>query len=148
MRINMDKYLKITADIEDDGTVGLTGVVSSKRFSGTGEAWFNISEVNEFIAQLENFAKTTKNPPEIAGGNWDGNGYLMHKLFSLRFYLLSSFRAGVLVELADYPYTDCRAEEIASVTLELQPETQEIINFCGQLNKLLTNGVSEACLAC
>ncbi|MBV1911243.1 MAG: hypothetical protein KUG78_18255 [Kangiellaceae bacterium] len=144
----MNKYLKITADIENDGTVGLTGVVSANRFTGTGEAWFNLSEVNEFIAQLENFSKTKEYPPEIAGGNWDGDGILKDRLFSLRFYLLSSIRAGVLIELADYPYTDCRAEEIASVSLELQPETQELISFCGQLKKLLNNGVSEACLVC
>ena len=144
----MKKYLKVTADIEDDGTVGLTGVVSSNRFSGIGQAWFDLSEVKEFIVQLENFAKTKENPPEIAGVNWDGDGILIDKLFSLRFYLLSNIRAGVLVELADCPYTDCRAEEKASIYLELQPETQEITTFCGQLKGLLTNEVSEACLVC
>lgn len=144
----MSDYLKITADLEDDGIVGLTGTVSSEGFSGTGEAWFNVSEVKQFVSQLEHFAKTTENPPEISGGNWDGKGNLLHKLFSLRFYSFSSFRAGVQVELANHPYTDCRPEEIASVKLELKPETQAIINFCGQLNSLLSNNISEASLVC
>ena len=143
----MDKILKIRASIEDDGTVSLTGTVSSEGFSGIGEGWFNISEVKEFIAKLEHFAKTTENPPEIVGGNWDGNGGLIQKLFSLRFYSFSGFRAGVLVELASYPYSDCRPEEVSSVSLELKPETQAIINFCGQMNHLLLNNINEACLA-
>ena len=144
----MNNYLKITADVEDDGTVGLTGLVSSEGFSGKGEGWFNISEVKEFISNLEHFAKTTENPPELAGGNWDGKGNLIHKLFGLRCYTFSSYRAGLRVELADYPYTDCRPDEISSVALELQPETQAIINFCSQLNQLLSNNISEACLVC
>ncbi|MGX5172443.1 hypothetical protein ACUR5C_00280 [Aliikangiella sp. IMCC44653] len=144
----MSNYLKVTADVEDDGTVGLTGVVSSNGFSGSGEAWFNISEVKQFISQLESFAKSTENPPEITGGNWDGEGNLLHKLFSLRFYSFSSFRAGVQVELAHHPYTDCRIEEVSSVKLELKPEAQSILNFCGQLNELLSNNISEASLIC
>lgn len=144
----MSNYLKITADLEDDGTVGLMGAVSSEGFSGSGEAWFNITDVKQFISELENFAKTTENPPEISGGNWDGKGNLKHKLFALRFYSFSSFRAGVQVELANHPYTDCRPEEVSCVTLELKPETQSIIEFCGQLNELLTNNIKEACLVC
>jgi hypothetical protein len=144
----MSNYLRITANLEDDGTVGLTAAVSSEGFSGTGEAWFNVSDVKQFVIQLEHFAKTTENPPEISGGNWGSKGNLLHKLFSLRFYSFSSFRAGVQVELANYPYTDCRPEEISSVKLELKPESQAIINFCGQLNQLLTNNIREASLVC
>ncbi len=144
----MNNYLKIIADIEDDGTVGLTGSVSSEGFSGKGEGWFNITEVERFISQLEHFAKTTEVPPELEGGYWDGNGNLSHKLFALRFYTVSSFRAGLRVELANHPYTDCRSEEIASVALELQPETQAIIDFCAQLNHLLLNNIGEASLVC
>ncbi|MBV1907738.1 MAG: hypothetical protein KUG78_00360, partial [Kangiellaceae bacterium] len=144
----MNNYLKITAEIEDDETVGLTGSVSFKGFSGKGEAWFNISEVKQFISELEHFAKTTEKTPELAGGNWNGNGHLSHKLLGLRFYKLSKYRAGLRVELADYPYTDCRPEEISSVALELQPETQAIIEFCGQLNQPLSNTISEVALVC
>jgi len=144
----MKNILKIKADLDDDDTVGLIGTVSSDGFSGTGEAWFNLSDVKQFISQLEHFAKTTENPPKISGGNWDSNGNLIHALFSLRFYSFSSYRAGVQVQLANYPYTDCRAEEIAQVMVELKPETQAIINFCSQLNSLLSNNISEASLVC
>ena len=144
----MNNFLKITADLDDDGTVGLTGAVSSDGFSGIGEAWFDVSDVMQFISKLEHFAKTTENPPEISGGNWDGNGNLIHALFSLQFYSFSSYRAGVQVQLANHPSTDCRAEEISQVILELKPETQAILNFCEQLKALLFNNINEACLAC
>lgn len=144
----MNQYLKISADVEDDGTVGLTGFVTSGGFSGTGEAWFNITEVETFISQLEKFAMTTENPPEISGGYWDDNGKLAHKLFGLRFYSFSSYRAGVRIDLSNHPYTDCRPEEISFVSLELKPESQSIINFCNQLSQLLSNNVSEANLVC
>ncbi|MBL4762730.1 MAG: hypothetical protein JKY93_08530 [Gammaproteobacteria bacterium] len=144
----MNNFLKITADLDDDGTVGLTGAVSNDGFSGIGEAWFNVSDVRLFISKLEHFAKTTENPPELSGGNWDGNGNLIHTLFSLRFYSFSSYRAGVQVQLANHPYTDCRAEEISQVILELKPETQAILNFCKQLNALLVDNINEAYLAC
>ncbi|AMX03008.1 hypothetical protein [Microbulbifer thermotolerans] len=143
-----DNYLVITADVEDDGTVGLKGIVSVRGFSGTGEAWFNVSQVIEFSEQLEHFAKTTENPPEIFGGYWDGEGNLINKLFSLRFYSLSNYRAGVQVEFADHPYTGCRTEEIACVKVELKPEMQAFIEFCSQLKKLLTNDLHEAKLYC
>ncbi len=144
----MNNYLKITADIEDDGTVGLSGSVSSEGFSGKGEAWFNTPDVKKFISKLEHFAKTTEEPPEISGGYWDDTGILSQKLLGLRFYSFSGFRAGLQVELANHPYTDCRPEEISFVRLELRPETQSIIEFCDQLNDLLLNKISEACLSC
>ncbi|WP_434341352.1 hypothetical protein [Motilimonas cestriensis] len=69
----------------------------------------------------------------------------MAKVFiSLRFYTFSRSRAGVLVTLASHPYTGCRPEEVASVQLELKPETQAIMHFCEQLNSLLSNKTSEA----
>lgn len=144
----MKNHLKITADLEDDGTVGLTATVSFEEFSGSGEAWFNITEVKQFISELEHFAQTSEAPPELTGGIWDGEGNLLHKLLSLRFYSLSRFRAGVLVILASHPYTGCRPEEVASVQLELKPETQAIMHFCEQLNSLLSNKTCEARLIC
>ena len=145
--VNMNNYLKITADVEDDGTVGLTATAYTNGFSGVGEAWFNISDVHTFISNLESFARTTENPPVLEGGNWDGHGNLILKLLSFKFYSFSSSRAGVKIQLASYPYTDCRPEEISKVTIELKPESQEILNFCEQLRSLLINNIGEACLS-
>ncbi|MCX2781538.1 hypothetical protein OQJ46_00865 [Microbulbifer thermotolerans] len=116
-----DNYLVVTADVEDDGTIGLNGIVSARGFSGTSEAWFNVSQVIDLSEQLEHFAKTTENPPEIFGGNLDGEGSLINKLLSLRFYSLSNYRVGVQVEFADHPYTGCRTEEIACVKVDSSP---------------------------
>lgn len=144
----MNNYLKIKADVEDDGTVGLIARVSCDGFSGFGEAWFNLTEVKNFISQLLVFSKSTQNPPLIAGGNWDGNGNLSEVLLSFRFYSFSDFRVGVHVTLANHPYTDCRKEEISRVTVELKPEMQTVLSFCEQLNDLLLNDIQEACLVC
>ncbi len=79
----MRNHLKITADLEDDGTVGLTATVSFEEFSGSGEAWFNITEVKQFISELEHFAQTSEAPPELTGGIWDGEGIYFTALLHL-----------------------------------------------------------------
>ncbi len=144
----MNNYLKLKADVEDDETVGLIASVSCDGFSGFGEAWFSLAEVKNFISQLLDFSKSTENPPSIAGGNWDEKGNLSEISLSFRFYSFSDFRAGVHVTLANHPYTDCRKEEISSVTVELKPEIKAIVSFCGQLNDLLLNETQEASLVC
>ncbi len=144
----MSDVLKVRAVHDDDGSVGLLASVTSGGFSGRGEAWFNVSEVKEFADQLRHFAETTEKPPFIQGGNWDGKGNLVEVLLSFRFYIFSSYRAGVQVSLADYPYTDCRKEEISRVTVELKPETQAIINFCLQLDKVLSANNDAPVLEC
>lgn len=144
----MTDYLKIQLDHDDDGTAGIVAIVKNGNFSGKGEAWFNLSEIKTFSEELESFAKSTKNPPTIEGGHWDGNGNLSEKLLSFRFYSFSTYRLGVYVALADYPYTDCREEEISRVFVELKPEAQAVINFSRQLRNLLSSSVGEAVLEC
>lgn len=144
----MNNYLKVKINFDSDGTAGLVASVSCNGFSGHGEAWFNETDIKGFVTQLRDFAKTTKNPPKIEGGHWDDKGNLSEVLLSFRFYSFSSVRAGIQVTLADHPYTDCREEEISRVVVELKPETQSLLNFCDQLNNLLSNHIQEACLVC
>ena len=59
----MHQYLKIRLNHDDNGTAAIVACVKSGNFSGEGEAWFNITEISSFAEQLEDFAKTTKNPP-------------------------------------------------------------------------------------
>lgn len=144
----MNQQLIVRLNHDDDGTAGIVGTVKSEKFSGEGEAWFNLTEISSFAEQLESFAKTTKNPPKIEGGNWDGEGNLIEVLLSFRFYVFSTYRLGVYITLADYPYTDCREEEISRVFLELKPEAQAVIEFSRQLKKLLNSSNGEAILDC
>ena len=144
----MTDYLKIRLDHDDDGTAGIVAKVKKGNFSGEGEAWFNLSEIKGFTDKLESFAKTTINPPAIEGGHWNGSGELIETLLSFKFYSFSSYRIGVYVALADYPYTDCREEEISRVFVELKPEAQSVIEFSKQLRSLLNTTVGEAVLEC
>lgn len=144
----MADYLKIKLDKDDDGTAGILATVKSGAFSGSGEAWFNISDINKFVSDLKRFAETTKNPPIIEGGNWDGKGNLELTLLSLRFYVFSTYRCGVQVNLADYPYTNCREEEISRVIVELKPEAQKVVEFSEQLKQLVNSKIEEATLEC
>ncbi len=144
----MNRHLKIHLDHDDDGTAVLVAEVKSNGFSGKGEAWFNLSEIKSFASQLEAFAKSLNNPPIIEGGHWNGEGELSEKLFSLRLYPISTHRIGMQVILADYPYTDCRPEEISRVSLELRPEAQATIEFAQNLARMANAENGEAILEC
>jgi hypothetical protein len=144
----MTQCLKVQLNHDDDGTASLSATVKYGEFSGKGEAWFNISDIKEFIDQLENFSKTNENPPSLEGGNWDGEGNLIETLLSFRFYSFSTGRIGVHVILADYPYTDCRNEEISRVFVELKVEAQAVIEFAKRLYYLLNSKNGEALLEC
>ena len=144
----MNAILKVKLNRDDDGSAGIVATVKTGAFSGTGEAWFNITDINKFIIKLENFAKTTEDPPFIEGGNWDEQGNLKLSLLSLRFYMFSTHRYGVQVNLADYPYTNCREEEISRVIAELKPEAQSIVEFTNQLKQLVNSEIEEAILEC
>lgn len=144
----MADYLKIKLNKDVDGTAGILATVKSGSFSGSGEAWFNITAIDQFAIELKSFAETTKSSPIIEGGHWDGKGNLQLLLLSLRFYTFSSYRCGVQVNLAEYPSTDCREEEIFRVIVELKPTAQEIVEFSEQLTHLLNSKIEEAILEC
>ena len=144
----MQDTLKIKLDQDDDGGVCVIAKVYSGNFSGEGEAYFNISDIKELSNNLTEFIKTQANPPSIKGGNWDGKGNLIEILLSLKFYSFSNYRFGVLVNLTDHPYTECREEEISRVTVELKPNTHELSSFVEQINKLIHSEIKEAVLTC
>ncbi len=144
----MNPHLKVHLDHDNNGTAGIVAEVKSNGFSGKGEAWFNLSEIKSFANQLEEFAKSLNNPPIIQGGHWNGEGQLSEKLLSLRLYPIATHRIGMHVFLADYPYTDCRPEEISRVSLELRPEAQATIEFAQQLARLASAESGEALLEC
>lgn len=144
----MNHCLKIQLHHDDDGTAGIIAEVNNDGFSGKGEAWFNLSDISSFATQLEAFAKSLNNPPIIEGGHWNGEGELSEKLLSLRLYPISTHRIGMEVILADYPYTDCRPEEISRVSVELRPEAQATIEFAQQLAGLVNTHSGEAILEC
>ena len=140
----MPRTLTIRADIESEYTIGLRAEVVSEGFSGHGEAWFNMSEVQNFITQLRHFASTTESPPHIQGGNWDGDGNLSEVLLSLRFYSLSDYRAGVHIHLVDCPSTNARTEEVSKVIVGLKPTKHEVLSFCDDMDRLLSSELTEA----
>ena len=139
--------LSITIDLDDDGTAGLSAHFVSQRFSGFGEGWFNLSDITEFCRSFEKLANSVEGETELVAGQSkvDGSGYLEY--LGLRCYVVSeSGILGVHVTLSEYPYTDCRPQEISRVSGELKVEIQSALSFIQGLRSLCSGGVTEAVL--
>ncbi|MBK1853308.1 hypothetical protein FE845_18325 [Marinobacter sp. 1-4A] len=139
--------LSITIDLDDDGSAGLSGRFASQGFSGFGEGWFNLSEIREFCNGFEKLASTLEGETELIAGQSkvDGTDYL--ERFGLRCYVVAKTGIlGVHVTLSEYPYTDCRPQEISMVSGELKVEIQSAINFIQGLRSLCSGSVAEAIL--
>ena len=136
----------ITIDLEDH-SAGLFGRFESEYFSGIGNGWFNLIDLEQFCISFEKLIESNSGTANIVGSlrKQDGTGYL--ETFGLRSYVVSKTGIlGVHVTLADYPYTDCRTEEISKVSGEVKVETQAAINFLSQLRKLIIGEITEAIL--
>ncbi|WP_412522534.1 hypothetical protein [Shewanella algae] len=140
--------LSITIDLEDDdGTAGLTGHLEAEGFKGFGEGWFNISEIKEFCNSFEQLASSLDGEAELIAGQSKADGSEYLERFGLRCYVVA--QTGILwvhVTLSEYPYTDCRLQEISKVSSELKVEIQSAINFIQGLRCLCNGGVTEATL--
>lgn len=141
--------LTITADLEDY-CVGLTGKINLQDFSGFGEAWFNLCDITDFCKKLKILASEMVGTIELIGSQSkpDGSEYL--ETFSIRCYVLSASKLngiiGVHITLADYPYTDCRNEEIRKLSGELQVRNHKIVDFSDSLVKLINHNENETVL--
>lgn len=132
----MNKF-SIVADTTDDGCIGLTGQFDSEGFKGFGEGWFNLVDVLEFCEKLENFATSVTGEVELIASQSKSDGTEYLERFALRWYVIS--KTGILglhISLTEYPYTDCRPQEISRVSGELKLEPQSVLKFTEQLRKL------------
>ena len=141
--------LTITAD-RDDSTVGLTVSLQIDGFAGFGEGWFNNSEVKEFCSNIQKLTTKMSGTAELIGSQSKADGSEYLERFSLRCYVLSDSKVngviGVHVTLSEYPYTDCREQEILKVSGELQVLNHKLKEFSDNLNKLVQGGLSEVVL--
>lgn len=146
--MNMNK-LTITADREDY-TVGLTGILHVDGFSGFGEGWFNNTDVSKFCSQLHSLATNMVGTAELVGSQSKGDGSEYLERLALRCYVLSDSRLngiiGVHVTLSEYPYTDCREQEILKVSGELKVRNHKMIEFSEELKKLIQGNLNEVIL--
>ena len=138
--------LTVTIDLEEY-SAGLSGVFEADGFKGFGEGWFNLSDIKEFCDSFEKLANTLDGETELVAGQskTDGSEYL--ERFGLRCYVVA--RTGILgvhVTLSEYPYTDCRPQEISKVSGELKVEIQSVINFVQGLRSLCSGGSKEVSL--
>lgn len=144
----MDQLL-ITADL-DDYSVGLTCKANLNGFSGFGEAWFNLDDVTDFCNNLKQLASEMTGSVELVGSQSKSDGSEYLETFSIRCYVLSASKLngiiGFHVTLADYPYTDCRNNEIRKLSGELQIRNHKIEEFSVSLSKLISNSQSETVL--
>jgi len=145
----MESKLKITANLDDHYT-GLKGQFSHDGFCGYGEGWYNNSEINNFCSKLSTLCKTMEGAAELIGSQRKSDGSEYLELFSIRVYPLSQSKlngiVGIHVTLSEYPYTDCRPEEIMKVSGEFQTRNQHIEKFAKELKLLISGSVREVCL--
>ena len=140
------KKLTITIDL-DQYDAGLTGELSIGDFSGIGEAYFSLSQIENFCNSLEKLATDSVGTAGLIGSHEkpDGTEYL--ELLGLRCYALSSNGViGIHVTISNPPYTDCRVEEILKMSGEVMANSLEILDFVSQLRGLCTKKNEEAIL--
>jgi len=138
--INMSKNkLEITIDLEDH-TAGLFGSIKTDVFRGFGEGWFNLIDIEAFITDASKMISSLKSKANMVAGqnSRDGSEYL--ERFGLRCYPIGSTGViGVHVTLTDYPYTDCRAEEVFKVSGEIKTNIEKFNTFLSELSELIKN---------
>ena len=138
--------LEVTVDLEDY-SAGLFGKISSNEFSGFGEGWFNLVDIKTFISKAREMINCLEGKANLVAGqnSADGSEYL--ERFGLRCYPIG--KAGVIgvhVTLTDYPYTDCRVEEVFKVSGEIKTEAQLVENFLKELSELISGTRDKAVL--
>ena len=140
---------KITADREEY-TVGLTGDLYIDGFSGFGEGWFNIRDVITFSEDLMTLATNMEGKVELLGTQRKADGRKSLERFCLRCYVLDNSIIngviGVHITLSEYPYTDCREQEILKVSGEMKVRNHHLLEFSEDLRKLLSGDAGEVCL--
>lgn len=142
----MINKLSIAIDLEDY-IAGLTGQFEANGFKGFGEGWFNTSEIVEFCNKFELIANSLEGEAELIARQSKGDGSDYLERFGLRCYVLS--RTGILgvhVTLTEHPYSDCRPQEISTVSGELKVEVQSVLNFVQGLRSLCSGNLTEVTL--
>ena len=108
--------LEVTADLEEYAA-GLLGKINSNGFIGSGEGWFNLTDIEAFISKARQMINSLKGTANLVAGQnkADGSAYL--ERFGLRCYPIGKTGViGIHVTLTDYPYTDCRLEDVYKVS--------------------------------
>ncbi|MBE0449035.1 MAG: hypothetical protein IBX64_13255 [Actinobacteria bacterium] len=142
VKINMNQF-SISIDLEDD-TAGLSGRFEANGFKGFGEGWFNTSDIIRFCNNLKKVATSLEGEAEIVAGQYKSDGSEYLELFGVRCYVISKTGIlGVHVHLTDHPYTDCRPQEISSVSGELKIECESALKFANDLHNLCLDRMSE-----
>ncbi len=138
--------LSIKIDLEDYAA-GLMGHFEANGFKGFGEGWFNLSDIVEFCNRFEVVANLLEGEAELIAGQSKSDGSEYLERFGLRCYVVA--RTGILgvhVTLSEYPYTDCRPQEILKVSGELKVETQSALDFVQRLRSLCAGEIPEVIL--
>ena len=136
----------VTADREDY-SIGLKGYLNIDGFSGHGEGWFNNTDVKEFCSKISDISKSMVGNAELLGtqSKADGSEYL--ERMCIRVYVLSNSKVngviGVHITLSEYPYTDCREQEILKVSGELKIRNRFLGVFSENLMDLMDSSVDE-----
>lgn len=142
----MEELLTITADREDH-CLGLMGLYHGNGFSGLGEGWHNNSDVLAFCRDLEALAESMTGEARLIGseGNIESDDYL--ETFSLRVKPVDKSKINgtisIHITLGNRPYSDCRTEEIRTMSGELKARNHHVAKFAQELSSLIKGTIEE-----
>lgn len=66
--------LIFTVSPDEYGAVELHACVHTESFSGSGSAWFNVANLQDFCASLATYPVDPKSPLSLEGGYWEDSG--------------------------------------------------------------------------
>ncbi len=143
--------LKITADREEY-EVALTCHAFVNGFSGYGEGWFSISEVESLTHDLTKLSEHMEGKVELIGGQSKVDRSEFLETFGMRFYVLGKSKingvVGIHVTLASPFGTYCTAEEVLKMSGQLKARNHNLKKFSNDLKDLLAGKIKEVTLEC
>ena len=142
--------LRLTFLPDDPPSMGeLIAQVSSSGFCGQGQAWFNVSEIDGFAAELATMPLSPNQTVSLEGGYWstEQSGTLEQVHVSIRVYPIGTKgQVGVRVHLADRLERNDRRESQNQATVELKTTYGALESFARDLRRLQLSQANEAIL--
>jgi len=146
----MQSFLRLTIDIDDDGTCELFATASANGFSGHGSAWFNLSQIKDLSKLLCNtYPLKSTDCFELKGGNWSAEqkNTLTQLHLGLSFYPVGHRGSvGCQVVLATELVHDERKNSQHHASLEFLTSYDAIRAFSIELSDLANGKCKEAIL--
>jgi hypothetical protein len=142
-----DAHLRLQVASDDDGSAELFADFQVDGFAGQGSAWFNLSEIRDFVAQLCDYP--LQGTPALVGGYMSRAGppRVEQVHLSIRAYEVGSRgQLGVRLRVADPCPPGDREDATRIAEVEILTSYSNLARFANQLALVVGNTATEAIL--